>query len=92
MDLFGIDFTEAELYKLNIHELRDIARQIGVSSPTTRKKEELVKMTLQVVYGEAPAKVQKSGAGRPVRNKQKPSRIIYDINSQNEICLGHPDN
>ena len=30
------------IQKLRIHELRDFARQIGISSPTTMKKEELI--------------------------------------------------
>ena len=30
------------IQKLRIHELRDFARQIGVSSPTTMKKEALI--------------------------------------------------
>ncbi len=92
MDLNSANFSEEELYKLNIHDLRDIARQIGVSRPTTRKKDELVKMTLQIVFGEMPATIQKSGAGRPVRQKQKPSKLLYFLENQNQIHLNHGDN
>ena len=92
MDIFGINFTEEELYKLNIHELRDIARQIGVQSPTTKKKEELVSQTLQIVYGEMPRSIAKTGAGRPVRNKTKPSRIVYDLQNQYKSGMVVEDN
>lgn len=82
MDLMNTNFTEEELYKLNIHELRDIARQIGVHSPTTKKKEELVAESLEIVYGVKPAAQKRKGAGRPVRTKTKPSRIVYDLQNQ----------
>lgn len=36
------DFSLEYIQKLRIHELRDFARQMGVSSPTTMKKEELI--------------------------------------------------
>ena len=35
---YNLEYIE----KLRIHELRDYARKLGVSSPTTMKKEELV--------------------------------------------------
>lgn len=92
MDLMNTNFTEEELYKLNIHELRDIARQIGVHSPTTKKKEELVELTLQIIYGVTPAVTKKKGAGRPVRTKTKPSRIVYDLQNQEGMHGENADN
>jgi len=35
--------------KLRIHELRDFARNVGVVSPTTMKKEELVAKIIEAV-------------------------------------------
>jgi len=81
------NFNEEELYKLNIHELRDIARDIGVSSPTTKKKEELIQKTLAIVYGEEPKVIKKAGAGRPVRVKAKPSKLIYSLDNSNRAEL-----
>ena len=38
MNQYSLEYIE----RLRIHELRDFARRIGVSSPTTMKKEELI--------------------------------------------------
>ena len=35
--------------KLRIHELRDFARKLGVASPTTLKKEELIAKIISIV-------------------------------------------
>lgn len=91
MKNINFEFNEQELFKLNIHELRDIARSVGVASPTTLKKEELVEKTLQIVYGVAPAKSMRSAAGRPVRVKAKPSRLVYEINNSGAIKLEKND-
>ena len=74
-----IDFTEEELYKLNIHELRDLARDIGVISPTTKSKEDLIASTLAIIYGEAPKKQTKASAGRPARRREKPSKLMFKV-------------
>ena len=80
------NFTEKELYKLNIHELRDSARDLGVSSPTTKSKSELIAKMLEIVYGVAPVKNEKSQAGRPARKKSKPSQLLFEIgNSDTEV-------
>ena len=84
MNYKNTNFNEEELYKLNIHELRDIAREIGVSSPTTKKKEELISCTLAIIYGEAPARSSRATAGRPVRNKTKPSRLVWGISESGQ--------
>ena len=34
-------FTEQELSRMSIFQLRDTARQIGVASPTSKKKKSL---------------------------------------------------
>lgn len=42
---YNLEYIE----KLRIHELRDYARKLGVSSPTTMKKEELLANILEIV-------------------------------------------
>ena len=42
---YNIEYIE----KLRIHELRDYARKLGVSRPTTRKKEELLASIYEIV-------------------------------------------
>ncbi len=43
------DFSLEYIQKLRIHELRDFARQMGVSSPTTMKKEELIEKIQSII-------------------------------------------
>ena len=57
-------YSEKNLFLLNIKELRDIGRKLGVSSPTTMKKEELVDYILKIIYGEVTTEVR-SASGRP---------------------------
>lgn len=52
------------LLAMNLLELRDLAREIGVHSPTILKKEELVEQTLAVINGDTEP-VEKSKRGRP---------------------------
>ena len=39
---------ENKLNELNIFALRDLARKTGVSSPTSKKKEELIKNIIEI--------------------------------------------
>lgn len=52
------------LMEMNLLELRDLAREMGVHSPTTLKKGQLVEQTLAVINGEL-APIKKSKRGRP---------------------------
>ncbi len=51
--------------KLGIYELRTLARKVGVPSPTTKKREELVSRICQIMAGESTGEGPKSRAGRP---------------------------
>ena len=57
-------YNERNLFLLNIRELRDIGRKLGVVSPTTMKKEVLVDSILKIIYGEVKTEVR-SAYGRP---------------------------
>jgi len=85
MEYKDLNFTEEELYKLNIHELRDLAREIGVSSPTTKQKGDLISATLAIVYGEAPKRDTRASAGRPARRRVKPSKLLFQIDENNYV-------
>lgn len=68
-------YNAKSLYLLNIKELRSIGRQLGVSAPASKNKEELVSSILKVVYGEVETSFRiKSG---------RPSKNDYDL----ESCL-----
>ncbi len=61
-------FDEATLAQSSIFELRNIARELGVYSPTIYKKEELIAKMMQIVNGEVSPYVPKSKKGRPPKN------------------------
>ena len=57
------------LEMLRIHELRDLARKMGVKSPTTLKREELIKEINKIMQGEAKPYIKANKQGRPARNQ-----------------------
>ena len=57
-------YNERALYLLNIKELRDLGRKIGVPAPATLKKQDLVDYILKIVYGEVDAP-KRNSFGRP---------------------------
>ena len=57
-------YSEKSLYLLNIKELRDLGRKIGVPAPATLKKQDLVDYILKIVYGEVDVP-KRSSFGRP---------------------------
>ncbi len=67
-------FDKELLQQSSIFELRNIARDIGVYSPTTYKKEELIEKIFQIVNGEVKPYVPKSKQGRPPKSLSNPSR------------------
>ena len=71
-------YSESALRILNIHELREIGRKIGVPSPTTMKKTELIENIIKIASGkiEAPAR---SNFGRPSLNKLSSSDFALKI-------------
>lgn len=56
---------ENNLNELNIFALRDLARRTGVNSPTSKKKEELIKEIKEIISGEKQPYVAKTKQGRP---------------------------
>ena len=60
------EFSLEHIQKLRIHELRDFARQIGVSSPTTMKKEDLIEKIQEIVGSDTAVISEKSNNQQPV--------------------------
>lgn len=56
---------EQNLNELNIFALRDFARRTGVSSPTSKKKEVLIKEIVEIVSGKKQPTQAKTKQGRP---------------------------
>jgi len=53
-----------KLNELNIFALRDLARHTGVKSPTSKKKEQLIKEIVEITSGEKKPDVNKNKQGR----------------------------
>lgn len=76
-------YNEQNLYLLNIKELRDIGRKVGVPAPATLKKDALIKYILQIVYGEIEP---------PLRNSYgRPNVREVDVNKYMEKILRKAD-
>lgn len=56
---------ENNLNELNIFALRDLARRTGVNSPTSKKKDQLIKEIVEIISGEKKPQEVKSKQGRP---------------------------
>ena len=69
-----------QLYELNIHSLRNIARKVGVKAPTTLKKKALINEILQIDSGKKrPCMPNKKG--RPLKNNVEDSTIEIEKTS-----------
>lgn len=75
---------EQNLNELNIFALRDLARRTGVSSPTSKKKEVLIKEIVEIVSGDKEPLGNKPKQGRP------PKVFGYDFANvfTNNLTLG----
>ncbi len=60
--------TEHELNELSIFALRELARKVGVGSPTSKKKDALVQGIIDIIDGREKPYVAKTKQGRPPKN------------------------
>ena len=88
-------FNEKSLYCLNIRELRVIGRKLGVNSPTSKKKDELVKCILNNVYG-TPDKSPKTLFGRHSTHEldieKRLDKIRKHTNFEDDLKLSKDNN
>ncbi len=77
-------FDEQTLAQSNIFELRNIARELGVYSPTIYKKEELIEKMMQIVNGEVLPHVPKSKQGRPPKSSST-SKFLDEVLPDQEV-------
>ena len=67
-----MEYTKEMLDATSIFAIRDIAKEVGVSSPTKKNKAELVDLILKITSGEiAPPEAPRRG--RPKKQTQIPS-------------------
>ncbi len=92
------NYKKQELDALGIYELRTVARNIGVKSPTTKKHDELVECILKIQNGEE--KASSSNKGRPPKKislassnldldkiEGEPRNFEYAPDSNDGFCL-----
>ena len=72
-------YTKDDLNNLGIYDLREIGRSVGVPSPTTMKKEQLIDYILKIIYGEDIKTSKGKLSGRPARKAQKSNNIFIDL-------------
>ena len=70
------EWDETTLGSLRIHELRDLARKIGVKCPTAKKKEDLISQSMQILKGEAQPYVAPSKKGRPNKSTSQVKSLV----------------
>lgn len=77
-------YNERSLFLLNIRELRDLGRKLGVPAPATLKKQDLVDYILKIVYGEVDAPAR-SSYGRPNVREVDINQYIAKIVKKSDI-------
>lgn len=77
-------YNEKSLYLLNIKELRDLGRKIGVPAPATLKKQDLVDYILKIVYGEVDAP-KRSSFGRPNVREVDMDQYLAKIRKKTDV-------
>lgn len=70
-----VNIEKSALDKLGIHELRDLAREIGVHLPTTFKRDDLCNEIMEIVAGTKEPYKRKYNQGRPPKNGRKFSDV-----------------
>ena len=71
------DTTKQTIERMGIYELRTLARNVGVSSPTTLKRQELIEAITQILEGKKEASPIKK-VGRPPK-KMSFNSLVMDI-------------
>jgi len=79
---------------MRIHELRDMARHIGVKSPTSLSKSVMIKKMLAILDGKDKPYCNAAKQGRPPKNNTKVKEIvdIFVPKKEPEDCRGGYDN
>ncbi|MDR0850641.1 MAG: hypothetical protein LBN07_04160 [Christensenellaceae bacterium] len=73
------DIQRNKLLRLGIFELRNMARDLGVRSPTTLTKEVMIEEMLRIIRGEADPYTPLSKRGRPPKSNYKENVYSTEI-------------
>ncbi|MBQ7466632.1 MAG: hypothetical protein IJS74_01010 [Clostridia bacterium] len=75
----GSSYSKEDLEKLGIYDLRELGREVGVPSPTTMKKDQLIEYIVGIIHGAMPKNNASSLRGRPARTGQKSYQKFVDL-------------
>ena len=79
-------FSREELDKINIYALRNVAREVGVKSPTSLTKQVLIEEILQIQSG-AKQPVVQSKRGRPIKNSIENKNDEISISVKEKMAI-----
>lgn len=88
MDILALSTRQNDISKhremlvqnLGVYELRALAREIGVPSPTTKKREELINLILDKIYNKEQAPViERTKRGRPYKKLANLDDILTEM-------------
>lgn len=81
-----MDEKISDLQQLRIHELRDLARKMGVNAPTSKKKEEIIDEIIKIMNGESVPFSTITKKGRPARSNSENFDVVdFILPNQSEI-------
>ena len=69
-------YREEILKNLGVYELRELARQVGIISPTTKKRKQLEQEILKISKGEAERQTKTTNKGRPPKSIKKMENVL----------------
>lgn len=78
------------LKNLGVYELREIARTLGVISPTTKKRDILCKEILEISSGKVKVETKQSNKGRPPKSVTKISNLVKEFIPEEVLNLQKP--
>ncbi len=86
-------YTRDGLTALSIYELRELARSLGVVSPTSKDKQVIVEEILEIVYGENYDSLENFTKGRPNKHRRETDwvEILKYNNGFDEVFYGKLD-
>ena len=79
-----VDLTRNSLQKMSIFELRVVGREVGVQSPTSKRKETIIDEIMAIVDGDTVPYIRPNAKGRP---PLETSKFNYTANPLPDIDL-----
>lgn len=73
-------YTKEDFNNMTIHNLREFAREIGIKSPTTKKKEEIINECYDLINNEEHIVTPVSKRGRPPKSAMPPLEVNDSTN------------